>query len=298
MGLMQKVRNAAVAAGVLWAVRRYLQWRKVREQRALAAQFPSLPPVGGKVVEVLGLADEEEVLDVMTRSFSGTATTEPEWTFDWFVGPQLRGKYDDPQRLKCVRFLQRFLFLKGAEFGGIVLGARAREGAPLGAVCVAFPYPAGAPGWAAEAWQVTRLIAKYFRSVPPWENRDGPYGRKAPERLDCMDKTTKKMHGKHAPGGHWYVSIMAVDPSAQGQGLCGLLMRQVSEAADRQGLPCYLEASGDRNRAVYRHLGYTQDELYTLSVDGDDDGNEHRGMYAMVRQPQPSQRARASGKLG
>lgn len=74
---------------------------------------------------------------------------------------------------------------------------------------------------------------------------------------------------------------MAVDPKHQGKGLGAKLIRAVSEVADRDGLPCYLECSGPRNRAIYTHLGYKEVGQYELA-----DGPKtvpFKELYAMVR---------------
>jgi len=52
------------------------------------------------------------------------------------------------------------------------------------------------------------------------------------------------------------VDIMAVVPEAQGQGYTSRLMRAVSRAADAEGVPCYLEASSERNTRIYGRFGY------------------------------------------
>ena len=94
----------------------------------------------------------------------------------------------------------------------------------------------------------------------------------------------EEMHKEWANVPHWYVAVMAVDPSAQGQGRCAALMRAVSRMADADGLPCYLECSGTRNRDIYAHLGYEQKKQYTLAVEGDEPGSEpFTEFFAMVR---------------
>ncbi len=49
---------------------------------------------------------------------------------------------------------------------------------------------------------------------------------------------------------------MAVDPSAQGRGCSRAALDIVSWAADRDGVPCFLETHGPRNVCVYERLGY------------------------------------------
>jgi GNAT superfamily N-acetyltransferase len=61
---------------------------------------------------------------------------------------------------------------------------------------------------------------------------------------------------RHAPGPHWYLSLLAVRPDCQGRGHAGALVRPMLQRADRQGLPCYLETQNERNLPVYAHFGF------------------------------------------
>ena len=48
----------------------------------------------------------------MTRAFGGTATTAPEGTTDWMLGPSLREKWDDPRRVAIVEWMMKVHRLK------------------------------------------------------------------------------------------------------------------------------------------------------------------------------------------
>jgi GNAT superfamily N-acetyltransferase len=53
---------------------------------------------------------------------------------------------------------------------------------------------------------------------------------------------------------HYHLQFLAVRPDQQGRGLGGALMAPILERCDRDGVPAYLEATSDRNRALYeRH---------------------------------------------
>ena len=53
-----------------------------------------------------------------------------------------------------------------------------------------------------------------------------------------------------------------VSPDRQGQGLGSALMRPTLDRCDEEGLPAYLEASSERNAALYERLGFElKDEL-------------------------------------
>ncbi|HEY2635810.1 MAG TPA: GNAT family N-acetyltransferase, partial [Solirubrobacteraceae bacterium] len=49
---------------------------------------------------------------------------------------------------------------------------------------------------------------------------------------------------------------IGVAPGHQGRGLGTRLMRPTLDECDARGLPAYLEASSERNRALYERLGF------------------------------------------
>jgi len=55
----------------------------------------------------------------------------------------------------------------------------------------------------------------------------------------------------------WYLSIVGVAPSAQGQGIGKRLIEATLTEADEAGVDCYLETFDKRNPAFYQRLGFT-----------------------------------------
>jgi GNAT superfamily N-acetyltransferase len=68
--------------------------------------------------------------------------------------------------------------------------------------------------------------------------------------------TITKMESKHLREPHRYVPYVGVAPESQGQGLGTTLLGRTTERADAQGLPTYLEATSERNAALYARLGF------------------------------------------
>lgn len=67
------------------------------------------------------------------------------------------------------------------------------------------------------------------------------------------------MHAKTAavvPQDAWYLSIIAVDPAAQGRGLGRKLLDPTLAEADRHSAACYLETFTPRNVSFYERLGF------------------------------------------
>lgn len=55
---------------------------------------------------------------------------------------------------------------------------------------------------------------------------------------------------------HWYLSLLATDPPARGQGLGGAVLRPVFERCDADGVGIYLESSKERNISFYARHGF------------------------------------------
>jgi len=63
-------------------------------------------------------------------------------------------------------------------------------------------------------------------------------------------------HRDRMPGPHWYLWALGVHPERQRRGIGERLLQPVLALADRQGLPCYLEASTERSAAFYQKSGF------------------------------------------
>ncbi len=69
---------------------------------------------------------------------------------------------------------------------------------------------------------------------------------------DFIDKT----HERLAPGLHWYLQVLGVDPKFQGRGYAAKLVRPMLSKIDNQHLPCYLETLDEKNVSIYEHFGF------------------------------------------
>ena len=68
-------------------------------------------------------------------------------------------------------------------------------------------------------------------------------------------------HPKDEP--HWYLAVLGVDPSAQGEGLGRRLITPILDRCDEQGLPAYLETMNEANLAWYARVGFeVTDEIH------------------------------------
>lgn len=55
---------------------------------------------------------------------------------------------------------------------------------------------------------------------------------------------------------HWYLSVLSISPESQGRGHGSVLLRPGLEAADRDGLGCWLETQRERNVPFYARFGF------------------------------------------
>ncbi len=76
------------------------------------------------------------------------------------------------------------------------------------------------------------------------------------QRLMLMKGHFDELRQRDAPERHWYLWTLGVDPPRQGQGVGGALMQPVFALADREGLPCYLEADKAKNVPFYQRHGF------------------------------------------
>jgi len=65
-----------------------------------------------------------------------------------------------------------------------------------------------------------------------------------------------EMRKRHPHYRHWYLWILGVEPERQGQGLGSVLLRSLSDKAEADGVPCYLETDKPSSVKIYERHGY------------------------------------------
>ena len=71
-------------------------------------------------------------------------------------------------------------------------------------------------------------------------------------------------------GDAWYLSIVAVDPAAQGRGLGGKLLEPTLAEADHAGATCYLETFNPKTLSFYERLGFASEAQFAEPTTGKD----------------------------
>jgi GNAT superfamily N-acetyltransferase len=86
------------------------------------------------------------------------------------------------------------------------------------------------------------------------------FGRSLPRALI----TITQMERKHLREPHFYVPYVGVALESQGAGLGTKLLGKTLERADAARLPTYLEATSERNAALYERLGFNHLGPFTV----------------------------------
>ncbi len=89
-------------------------------------------------------------------------------------------------------------------------------------------------------------------------------------------------HERYAPGPHWYLLALAVEPGRQRQGIGGRLLQPVMARADCDHVPCYLETHLERNVHLYERYGFQVMSQATMP-------HSTLTIWAMLRKPGVSQ---------
>ena len=122
-----------------------------------------------------------------------------------------------------------------------------------------------AAGLARGTVQTTTSLAGAAISLPPgqWHQpwpaqlRHGPgYLRSFGARLPRAAWLLSRAESRHPQQPHHYFPFIGVAPDQQGQGIGSVLMGPTLARCDQAGLPAYLEASSERNAALYHRLGF------------------------------------------
>ena len=109
------------------------------------------------------------------------------------------------------------------------------------------------------AWKLTN--GAVLRSLPALVRA---FGRRLPASLEVE----RKVEAQHPREPHWYLAVVGTDPVAQGKGIGGALIRQVTDRCDADGLPAYLESSKETNVPYYERFGFRVTGETQLGDDG------------------------------
>jgi len=81
-------------------------------------------------------------------------------------------------------------------------------------------------------------------------------GEAATGRLLAVVEHFEALRARDVPDPHWYLMVVGVEPTLQGQGVGGRLLQPVLARADAAGLACYLETATLRDVEFYTRHGF------------------------------------------
>jgi GNAT superfamily N-acetyltransferase len=118
----------------------------------------------------------------------------------------------------------------------------------------------GAAVWAEPGrWRVP-----FSRTLRPARRMASVFGR----RLPLATWTQLRFERRHPRARHWYLHYLGVEPKRQGRGIGGSLLAPVLERCDQEGAPAHLEASTERNRALYERNGFALTGTFEMPAGG------------------------------
>jgi GNAT superfamily N-acetyltransferase len=105
-------------------------------------------------------------------------------------------------------------------------------------------------------------------------------GRAVMDRWLAMLTDFERVRAEAIGAPHWFLALLGVDRLAQGRGIGTALLQVGHAAADRDGLPCFLETFTEPNVAYYQRRGYVMTRSTTIGPDVP--------IHAMTRPPGPA----------
>jgi ribosomal protein S18 acetylase RimI-like enzyme len=104
-------------------------------------------------------------------------------------------------------------------------------------------------------------------------------GRRIMERYEAVNAEVVALQKRLAPFPHWYLFLLAVDPSFQGKGFARHLLESGLSRLDVIRMPCYLETFRSDTAGMYEKFGFRALEERCLATG-------KLKVFCMLRQPQ------------
>lgn len=192
---------------------------------------------------------------VETQMLARVFSDDPMFAYLFPPGPKQLAQLD-----LAMRFLMRLAETKGEIF---------RKGEKPDALMAVYPPGNFPPSLWSILWQI-------LKTLPDAPNRWIPL-----KSLNLNLRIMGQLEKKHPHEPHWYLSVIAVDPAAQGRGLGAELIGELTEKADRGSHNIYLETTNPKNHSFYTRHGFKLIEEFKPVADAPP-------IYLMLRRPQRS----------
>jgi ribosomal protein S18 acetylase RimI-like enzyme len=115
------------------------------------------------------------------------------------------------------------------------------------------------PALGAAAWLLPKSPeVQAVESKAKAEYLEKVLGPKGYQNFDRIVGYMAPLAARVIPGGAWYLSIIGISPSAQGQGLGATLLAGTLAEASANSAPCFLETFTPRNLRFYERHGFSR----------------------------------------
>jgi ribosomal protein S18 acetylase RimI-like enzyme len=131
--------------------------------------------------------------------------------------------------------------------------ASVREGAFLQGVYVTGEPIKGVAVWTPPGFYERMQERARHSGLDQMQRQFGPH---AYQRFTGVINHLARFRSQVAPPAHWYLSLIGVSPSCQGQGIGGALLAPVLLKADKEGTCCFLETFEEKNLSFYQRHGF------------------------------------------
>jgi len=243
------------------------QSKQVELRRALDGQL------AGSGVSALSRADQDEVLDVLSRAF----IDDPFFTWVACLDD------DDPKRLEKMLELNRSLFPYVVHpKSALQFGIKGTNDELAGCMSVT-----------SSAKHKERLLdmlqVSIKHGIPPMyksksKNRYGTYAAKRLDKLVPLTKT-RANHMKDTKGEWAYLQSIGVRPEHHGKGHGKRMLNLLTRTADAEGMALYLETESEQLESMYQRFGFRTLEKVNVRVPGDTSKTATLILYLMRRDP-------------
>ena len=104
---------------------------------------------------------------------------------------------------------------------------------------------------------INKIYIFFIFEQPLLKGKVYKVGREASKRIKPIEEHSTIVHREFAPGDHWYLQTLGVEPAHQGKGYGSLLMEYMLEKIDNNHpLPVFLETSTEINVKFYKRFGF------------------------------------------
>jgi GNAT superfamily N-acetyltransferase len=116
------------------------------------------------------------------------------------------------------------------------------------------------------------------RDAAGWREAGAAWGAEAFARFQAFAADVAELLAPVGVEPHWYLAWLCVEPSQQGRGIGGTLVRHMTARTDAERVSCQLFTAAPRNVPTYEHLGFRVLQARTLPRAG-------LRIWVMARQP-------------